>query len=425
MALRISKIPLLHQIYFYLLLTDIITTVISWLNLNSWCIIATLLVVLVDGNPFLKIKRAFVNPYFLAYFFFFLFLLISLFWADDILPAWKVIESKTTLIAVPFLLVAGPLRGKEDYKKVLSAYCIILFLAAAFCLLYASWRFINTGDSSVFFYHDLVDVLAQNAIIFSVFMLVGLLFLFSSPLHLPSMPVRRARMARWSLAVFFTGFIILLSSKLMLIALGIVLFIYAVKKFSVKKNRGLLAGVCVVFVLLVTALLVTNNPIKKRYQEIFTENLEIISRPTYTRDMAFNGLTLRLIIWRFGLEILNEQKAWLAGVGPGDSQDLLNKKYIEANMYTGDNGRDRGFLGYNLHNQFLEQCVQTGLIGLGLLLCAFTLVFRAANRTSRTDAWLSVLIIMAACLTESLLELQHGLFLFSFVPFMLLIYRRK
>jgi len=45
---------------------------------------------------------------------------------------------------------------------------------------------------------------------------------------------------------------------------------------------------------------------------------------------------LRLIEWHFALEILNENHAWIQGVSPGDSQDLLNKKYIAAEMYTGD-----------------------------------------------------------------------------------------
>ena len=58
MFVKTGKIPLLGQLYFYLLLATIFTTAISAFNLNSLCIIALLLVVLVNGNPFHTIGSA-------------------------------------------------------------------------------------------------------------------------------------------------------------------------------------------------------------------------------------------------------------------------------------------------------------------------------------------------------------------------------
>lgn len=422
MALRIGKVPILRQLYFYLLLTVVATTIFSWLNFNSLCIIATLLVVLIDGNPFIKIKQAFLNPYFLAYFCFFLLILISLAWSENTADGWKNVERKATLIAVPFLVLAGPLKGKEDYKKLMTAWCILLFLTTMICLVYAVFRYIDTKDITVFFYHSLVDVISQNAIWYSIFLLLGLLFLLSSPVHTGIIPESKARSVRLFLVFFFIAVIILLSSKLMLVILGIILFGSAVKNFSLKKNRFLLGGICAIFLVLVVALIATDNPIRKRYQEAMMSDLEIVSRPKYAPDIVFNGVSLRLIQWRFAVEILNENEAWVAGVGPGDSQDLLDRKYINTDMYIGERGRDKGFLGYDFHNQFIEQQVQTGIIGLTLLVGIFFLLFRAAKKARRADAWFSIIVLAAVCLTESLLELQHGLFLFSFYPFVLLKY---
>jgi O-antigen ligase len=68
---------------------------------------------------------------------------------------------------------------------------------------------------------------------------------------------------------------------------------------------------------------------------------------------------------RFTAEIVQEQKAWLKGVSPGDAQLMLDQKYITTHMYTGEVGRpDRGYIGFNTHNQFLESLLQNGIPGL-------------------------------------------------------------
>ena len=97
----------------------------------------------------------------------------------------------------------------------------------------------------------------------------------------------------------------------MLVVLAIILAIYTAKKFIVKKSKVLLASMMTVGLLLIGLIVLTNNPIKKRYQEIMDDNLDIVTQKSYSRDIPFNGLNLRLIIWRFGYEILNELRVGL------------------------------------------------------------------------------------------------------------------
>ena len=323
------------------------------------------------------------------------------------------------MIALPFALFASPLQGRKYFIKIMLAYCLIFLFISLFCLGYATIRYFETGDISVLFYHDLVNIIAQNAIIYSIFLVLALLFLLSEALPAGILPGFNSRRLRYGLIVFFIAFIILLASKLMLVILAFILAIYAGKKFVVKKSKGLLVTMMTIGLLLIGLIVLTNNPIKKRYQDIMDDNLGIIYQPSYNPGIAFNGLNLRLIIWRFGYEILNEQKAWYLGVGPGDSQDLLNQKYVAMNMYTGTGITDRGFLGYDFHNQFIEQWMQSGIPGLAILLYIFFLLIRTSVGIRRTDALIFTLILMAVCCTESLLELQHGLFLFCFYPFVM------
>src|ERR1700744_4293303 len=88
--LKIAELPvkrsffLRKKLHFYLTLSVIATTLFSWLNLNSYLIILLLLCRLFDGNPLTRLKTAFTNKYFLAYFSIFLLDLIGLFYTHNL-----------------------------------------------------------------------------------------------------------------------------------------------------------------------------------------------------------------------------------------------------------------------------------------------------------------------------------------------------
>ena len=141
--------------------------------------------------------------------------------------------------------------------------------------------------------------------------------------------------------------------------------------------------------------------------------------------MHFSSTELRLLQWRFALQILNARHAWLFGVSPGDNQDLLDQKYIGANMYVGNpkegpNRHIRGFLGFNFHNQYLETLVRTGLVGLLSLVVLFAVLFRQAWKSKIKEAWFVVLTIAIFFIPEAPLTMQSGVFLFCFFPLLAL-----
>jgi O-antigen ligase len=140
--------------------------------------------------------------------------------------------------------------------------------------------------------------------------------------------------------------------------------------------------------------------------------------------MYFNALQLRLLEFRFAYEILEERKAWVFGVSPGDSQALLDEKYVATNMYIGDpaegpHRKIRGFIGYNFHNQYLETLVRGGLIGLVSLMAIFVSLFAGARRLNTREGWFVVLTLAVFFIPEAPLTMQHGVFLFCFFPLLL------
>jgi hypothetical protein len=375
------------KVHFYLLLAVIATTLVSWFNLNSWLIIVLVACRLLDGKPSVAIPTAFSNALFLAYFSIFLLEVTGLFHTHDLYAAWKHVESKATLIAIPFIFYAGPFADRDGYRRLGMAYCRTLAAVCSICLLAAMWRYIGTGDPAVFFYHSLTAVLDSNAVFFSGYVLMALLVLLAGP-DLPGEE-------RLLLTLFFIVMMVLLASKLLLALLAVVLGIYLVKSYRSIGNRRRFAAPALLVLFSIGMLAFTSNPVRGRYSEMMREEV--------------NGISFRLFVWRSAAEILDERHAWLFGVSAGDSRDLLNAKYISAGM-------SEGYIGYNCQNQYVEVLLRSGITGLLVLLAAMGILIGRARRKDTTEVWLAIVTILLLSVTESTLEMQQPVFLSCFFP---------
>jgi O-antigen ligase len=416
MTIPPSETPffLRNKIPFYLTLAVIATTLFSWFNVNSWCIMLLLLCRLLDGSPVASIRTAFNNKYFLAYFSIFALELIGLLYTHDFFRAWKHMESKATLAAIPFILCAGPFTDKPGRRRLMSAYCGLLFVTCLYCL-YTAVRLYNLDkDTSVFFYHSLTETISVNAVFFSGYVIVALLFLLSHPLYFgEKLTASTLRIIRIGLIIFFTGMMILLSSKLLLALLVIILVSFLAGKYKLGLNPRPLLGMGLLVLIGTGMLVCTDNPVTRRYKEISEGDLGLYKKSNIPPETVFNGLSLRLLIWKYSYEILNDRKAWVFGVTGGDSQDLLDDKYAAA-------GISKGFLGYNFHNQYIEELVRSGLVGFCIFLVACGTLIGMARTVGSREAWFTVTMVLILYLTESMLEMQHSTFFACFFPLLLL-----
>jgi O-antigen ligase len=280
------------------------------------------------------------------------------------------------------------------------------------------------GDASVFFYHPLTAPISQNAVFYSVYVLFALQFLLSREGSLASahLPAWLTKWFRIFLIVFFLLMIVLLNSKLVLVIALLMLITFFVRHSWKNRRTLLLSGTAVLC--LVIALAATNNPVRVRFSQM-VEGDEIAIPRDLKAGANFNALQLRLLEWRFAVEILRAHHAWVFGVSPGDSQDLLDQKYIDNHMYIGNpadgpHRKIRGFIGYNFHNQFIETLVRSGVIGLASLLVIFGLLVGIAWQWKTKEAFFTIATIIVFFIPQSPLTMQHGVFLFCFFPLLLL-----
>lgn len=398
-------IPFLQKkIHFFLVLAIIGTTLLSWFNINSWLIILLVICRLADGGrPLVAVRTAFSNRYFLAYLSIFLVEVMGLFYTHDLYTAYKHIEGKATLVAVPFLFCAGGSLDTKGYRQLMRGYCLLLSAICLFCLAMAASRYWHTKDAGFFFYHALTEVIGVNAVFFSGYIVIALLFLLS--------PAGAGRF-HTGMILFFTGVMILLASKLLLV-LMLIIFLAHLKRWGrVRLKTGQFLGLAALVVLGTGAIAFTENPVGRRYKEIRYCDWQYSGKHIFPPHTVFNGVSLRLLIWQFAGEILDEDKAWIVGVSAGDSQDRLNRKYLAANM-------SRGFLGYNFHNQYVEVLVRSGITGLCIFVAALWVLVGLARRTGGPEASFTLVLMVLLAMTESTLEMQHSLFLFCFFPLLL------
>lgn len=416
-----------ERIYFWLWYAVLATTLFGCFRLNSLCLILLLGYTLWENGVATTLSAAFRSKYLWGFLIFGLIEAAELLHTRDMVAGTNVVSKDATLVAIALVLCGGRFPGIEGYKKLLSGYCLLLAASSLYCLCTALVRYAQSHDPDVFFYHTLTIPISQNAVFYSVFMLFGAIYLLSpgGALYLPQRFARAENALRWVLMLFLTGVIVLLSSKLILVLLLIVIVFSLRKYYKVGMSRKLLLVLGLSFLAATALVVFTDNPIKARFRELLAPDLDMIKSEKFTPGTAFNYLQIRVLEWHFAIELLNEHHAWLFGVSPGDSQYLLDQKYMKANMYIGNpadgpHRKIRGFIGYNFHDQYIETLVRDGLPGLCALLAIFWLLVGIAVKWRTVPAFFTVLTLAVFFIPEAPLTMQSGVFLFCFFPLILL-----
>jgi O-antigen ligase len=170
--------------------------------------------------------------------------------------------------------------------------------------------------------------------------------------------------------------------------------IYMVQ-FVIRKGSFKYLTILIGFTFFISLLLYTLPATRERIETVF------ISNP------AYNPLSLRLIHWRCTWEIVTEKPAYfIFGVGAGNDQILLNKCF-EKEKYWAHR------YSYNAHSQYFQTLLNSGMIGLILLLLIFIIPVIMAFRRQKYLYLAFLILFMLSCLTESMLTVQKGVVFYA------------
>ncbi len=388
---------------------------------------ATAIIFSKDGN--LKQPRLFL--YFPVAIF--LLMLISISWSIDVGRSISGVFKSIPLASIPisfWLLQNRLLGGKNQMAEnsetinfssftqqlVLKIFSYAMVVFGIFYLIRATFRFIETGETGVFFYHELVS-LEVNAIYVSVFMALALCWFAS----------RNYRSIIDKVCILFLLImLVLLSSKNITIIVAVLLagyfFIHYRKKIR-KRSVIFLAIIFVVCVFLFGNKISTR--IAQELQTNVTENtinheLSTVSGNVYnvsirqawckedfTPSDYFPGAALRVYQLRIFKEMMIEDGTFWTGYGVNATNEKIEQKSAKYNLYSAYGSQ------YNFHNEYIQLFAEVGFLGFLLLVIMLALNLKNAV-VSKDFVHISFAVLMISLfLTESFLSRQRGIVFFT------------
>ena len=184
------------------------------------------------------------------------------------------------------------------------------------------------------------------------------------------------------------------------------LFIMAVLLVWKVKDRSNLY--LLVSMVLLGTIVVVNN------LHFFNEPTLVAGQHIMDKDRADLPITEhdRWLSWKAAIAAIEE--APLLGYGIGDAKDVLVAKYKELGSMYQNHAKHR----YNAHNQFLQTWLETGVLGVFILLFIFTwLAFYMRRSVNEFVVFLALII---ALIFESMLVRFNGIVFFSIIVPLLL-----
>ncbi|MEE1897302.1 O-antigen ligase family protein [Flavobacterium rakeshii] len=343
----------------------------------------------------------------------FLLMAASLLWTIDFKSTLKALSKEIPLLIIPVVFCIIRLWPKQQ-RDTLKFYSWGMFIYALFYIARAFIKYFETGDSNVFFYHDLVtkDV---NAIYVSVFMSVALFYFVAK---------KRKRKFDYLALLFLFVFIFLLSSKNILltdILLTILYFLFWSP--ASKKTKWTFTTVFAVAIVIAGYF----GKIKERVEVELKPNTEQAvkdmgtravtiaqawNNETFSQNDYFNGTSFRVYQIRIFTEMMSEDPVLLTGYGLNASLNRIKEKGDEHNVYKGDETH-RGYNTLNFHNQYIEIFADLGLIGFLVLMVMLGINLKNGLSNKDFVHIAFAFLMIALFLTESFLWRQRGVIFFT------------
>lgn len=313
------------------------------------------------------------------------------------------LQTKLTFLLLPFVIGTLQLRG-NDLRNIKIGFTAGCLLSCMIMLFYAIYRYTTTHQTNWFFYTD-YSSLFMHPTYLTMYLGVAVYFVLERLLQTTN---KTQGVIVGAELLFLLANSILLSARTALATTLLLTIVFAIlalreKKFTTAARTGwtFALGCSLLFY-------IGMNKINNRFTQVEDAIVQQSGQET-----AHNSTTGRIEIWKESLALLQDN--WIIGTGTGDIKDELLKSYA-AHQFT--YGLERKL---NSHNQFLQTWLCLGIAGL-LVLIALLFIPLLKSRISTDNAFLFLAgIITLNAMTESILEVQKGVFFLSFFYSLLLI----
>jgi len=342
---------------------------------------------------------------------FFLLHAISYFYSIDKYQSSMDIERKLCFLGLPLVIGCGPEITLKKLENILFAFVIGLTLSISICFYNAIHIWSQTGATKQFFYHALVHGFDANAVYFSFYTITSIAILL---LYTWESPPLRSIWLRYFLLSIQIIFLILLSSKMLILFFAFILFpLFLIKT----KKKQLIITRLFGFIAAIGLFLIiayTNNPIHTRFQDILKNDENKAWMSSDPNGKHFNSLSLRLFLWKTALANIEENNLWWKGCGNGDVE-IYQKRKLEQ-YYAGKNPDWQTPLWqFNLHNEYMQVLMMLGIPGLSVFLLMIFLPLFFVRKVKHCIVFFIFFLVSAMfMLQESAFQTQAAFLFYSF-----------
>lgn len=355
-------------------------------------------------------------------------MVVSFFWSIDKESTLSALSKEIPLLLIPLVFLFSKDFSVTQQQKLISFFSYSIVILVSYFSIRAIVRYFMLDDIRVFFYHGeneddfgLVPKLL-NAIHVSVFVAVAFFHFFTKEIK---------SNADYTITVVLFGFLLLLSSKNMVLAVILLILTY-IFFFSKSAHKMRLRNL-IVFGLLI-AIVFSIGRIKQRFQVEFQTNTdkslsdnviegippgvhyvsikEAWTNKTFIPNDYFNGTAFRVYQLRIFKELIVEENVFLTGFGLNASLLKIKEKAIQYNLYMGKDGNS-GYQTKNFHNQYVQVFAELGIFGIILLLSMLIINIKNAFKTKDFVHFAFAFLMISLFLTESFLWRQRGVVFFT------------
>jgi O-antigen ligase len=356
-----------------------------------------LIVCLCEGNFNERRKAIAQNPLTWLLSVLFLLYVIGFIYSNNERTALSNIEKKLAFFVAPLIIASAIPFTKEEINKltwVFVAACLAGTLACLvnsfFILKGGAW---NLGPVEpylelhpdapawwpYFSYIHLASGIGMHPTYFSLYLLICVLI------------VIRTIDKRWlsiALIAYMAVFIVMLSSRIVVLISVVTILV------AVPRGKLLIAGV------IIAALLLNPIALYRNTQEYTVSNFSLPPAP-----MSDNPISIRMSLWWLSAKAFGEINP-VIGTGTGDVEGTISALADKYNAHNVLNTSDP-------HNQYIHTYIALGAAGLIMLVAVFAVPLLMLFQ--KREFWLcaGLIAFMVVCLTESVMERQKGIVLFS------------
>jgi O-antigen ligase len=169
-------------------------------------------------------------------------------------------------------------------------------------------------------------------------------------------------------------------------------FLFFIKKTNVKKI--ILTG----FILLLIPVI--SYSLFKTFRNRITNTIQDIQIMQSGKDINHRSFAMRMEAFKNATEVIKEH--WILGVGTGDLDTMIQRKYAERNTILWPENRILP------HNQFIQSWAGSGLLGLLAVAGIFISIFFINIYRKNFLMLSSALLFLFSFTAESMLERQVG-----------------